>query len=1800
MNIQRIILTGIMLVAISFCPFYTQAKQSITINTDTPALAIKKLIASAKHQLDIDITNYTTVLETLTHYTDTCKSDDNKAIIHSMLAELYQQYYALNSWKISQQTPIINEIPSDIEQWSSTVFFDTIQYNINQSLRPANILQATPLNEYDSILVENKLVTNPTYTLYEFLIYRGINILKSISITNYTSDDKQGFQQCYQQLFKQLINYQQTTGQTQKALQTEIDLLQTVYSEKPSIKNYTDYQNALDSLHTQYASDSLVVDIIAAQIDLMKVQPNLLKQDSINNIIFNLCQNTLKRFPTYSRINLIKNKLAEITYPTLSSSFNKTTTTKKGLEIKLSFRNIADMKVEILHKGESVFLRNYLLKDKQPFITTDTTLQIPMKEFGKYICQITSPQCTDTIKEIFVISNIFTAMRKLSNTELNLLVVDAATGKPIENAETQFYTRKIYDDPFVYLMRVKSNKLGLTNLAQNTEIKGYQTSYKEDCAAEIVSYQIWSNGNDITMNKNQITLFTDRGLYRPGQTVFFKGVIYDHKAENAQLVTQEKVTVILKDAYNKEIDKQILTSNTFGTFNSSFQIPTESRSGSFSIWTENGSTQIEVAPYKRPTFLIHMLPITNVASFGKAINLQGEAHTYAGTNLQNRTVTYKIMRLPFWRIYPSRGVQVADGTCQTNNNGAFSISFTPSNQDESGNSLTYARYEVITLITDSKGETQEGSYNFVVGDQPIIFKSSLPQEVDKQIDSMKIQAFNLNQEAIDIKGTYTLYYLSKQDSVIKKQAAFESNKMIDCSYFKTLNSGKYLVKIETKDLNNQIITDTTSFVLYGTEDKCPPVYTPTWLIPMNIECNPGEDGKVIFGTSIKEAYVLYEVIDNSKIIKQKRLVLNNENRLFTLPATDFSQHGVTLSFTFVKEGVCYNKQIVIKQKKPSHQLTIQTESFKDRLQPGANETFKFRILNPDSTPAYAEVLASMYDSSLDAIYPYNWRFNPTPQQYYPEYYFIPSSFNNINYGYIQGITIPYAPTSNQSYRIDWQGVFQERNYGYPKLLGMANKSLNRGAGMAISSELSSVNSVSDNIERPTTEAPVSAINIRKNLAETAFFYPSLLTDSTGSLAIQFVLPESNTTWKFMLFANTKTLDYGLINKKVISQKELMVLPNYPSFVRNGDIVTWSTQIINQSNKAINGIATIKLLNAKTNTPLTNKDLNAKAFQIEAGGMIDVSWLDTIPVNLTELICQFTAATKTSSDGEQQLIPVYSNKVTVTDSKPFMLQSTGQKIITTGFKPLPKDASIISNTLEYCNNPVWYAVQALPTLTKPSQLNALSIFASYYSTVLLIHLANTTPNLAKIKELDLDTKKLNRQKENALNALIKLQGSNGGWSWYPQMPTDITITTYILKGMSQLITLGAIEYGEQEKIMQINALQFLDKSIEIKYNEAMKRYINQTPTLDTQVIAYLYMRSGYRDIPELGSAREAVRYYTQLSETAWQKENLLNQAYIAQLLYRNGKHNTAIKIINYLKSIAIHSPSKGMYWGNNRNSSSFTSPIEVHCQLMHALLEVDADPSKQMINQLKTWLLSEKQTQDWKSLPGTVEAIYTLLKTGNNWLEDKGESFLRWGGQSLTTSNANQGLENIEVNIQGDELKVNTDTLWIDKKSDAPSWGAIYREYQSPARQVSAQGNKLNIKKEVYILSNNGSKEVLIPITVNNPLRVGDKVCIRLTFETDQTLDYVQISDQLPGCLALSDPLASYKYTEGLNYYLAPAESAQNIFINHLEKGIYSIEYNAYISRKGDYTSGITSIVCLYAPAFSAHTAGDKMIISNMK
>ncbi|MEO8403485.1 MAG: alpha-2-macroglobulin family protein [Chitinophagaceae bacterium] len=1449
-----------------------------------------------------------------------------------------------------------------------------------------------------------------------------------------------------------------------------------------------------------------------------------------------------------------------------------------------------------------------------------------------------------------------------------------------------------------------------------------------------------------------IIMFGDRAIYRPGQTVYFKGIamLRGTVEKKNDILTGYKTTIYLRDANGQTVDSLKMISNEFGSFSGKFQLPESGLNGSFSLATSNneGLLNFRVEEYKRPKFYVDYEPLKGTYKVNEKIAVAGLAKAYAGNNIDGATVKYRVVRQPRYIYYwlfskswqpPTEAMEIAHGELKTDKDGKFKVEFTaiPDLKIDKKFQPVFD-YTVYADITDINGETRSGQKLISVSYRSLILSNTIPSIVP--VDSLKtlsISTENMNGEYVPalVKVVITKLkeekrlirqrywnrpdqFIFSKDEYIRNFPYDEYNNEIDPvswekgetvfeksdsskvnSQFslgnKQWTAGFYIIEISTKDKNGEDVKDVQYVQL--DDEKSNQLSKPQYLwtdhpVPA---IEPGQSASLKIGTSADNLFVIQD-LDKAKnnlgpVHIYSYIKLNQEKRSISFSATEADRGGYGASWFFVKHNRVYQYNQTINVPWTNKDLSIEYATFRDKTLPGSEEKWKVKISGYKNEKVAAEMLASMYDASLDQFAKLTWS---KPYIWY-SYYRAVSWNASDNFGDERASqkrwTYPTYKNLIKNYDVT---IFDKNNGGLvlgyeevnhrnlyirgtaPAMEALGNTEVSQRQFASLDfddmpapyrgNQLKKSGGFDFNMDaglkvdaagQPTEGQQDATVQIRKNFNETAFFFPDLRTDSSGAIEFSFTLPEALTKWKFQAMTHTKDLAFGYSTKDIVTQKELMVQPNAPRFLREGDKMEFSAKIVNLSDKEVTGQAELQLVDATTNQSVDGWFKNIipnQFFTIAAGQSAAIKFPIEIPYRFSSaLVWRIVAKAGAISDGEENSLPVLTNRMLVTETLPLWMRGTGTKNFT--FDKLLKSGNSETLqqhalTVEYTSNSAWYAVQALPYLMEYPYECAEQTWNRYYANSLATFIANSSPrikqifekwkitdtaalmsNLQKNQELKavlleetpwvmqakteaeqkkniallFDMIRMSKELSSAFDKLKKMQSDNGGFVWFNGGPDDRYMTQYIVTGIGHLKRLNSISAGENDKLktILISAIPYLDKKIKEDYDALVKNKTDLTKyTPGYSTIQYLYMRSFFPEYKIAAASQTAYNYFRGRIQKTWTQQNKYMQGMIVLALGRTGDAATPAAILKSLKETSINNEELGMYWKDaSRSWWWYEAPIERQALLIEAFEETGKDIKT--ADDLRTWLLKNKQTNNWETTKATAEACYALLLKGTQWLTNEPDVQIKLGSTVIkTTDQQEAGTGYIKQTIQGEKvnpamgnisvtiLPSTKDILRQDVGTE-PSWGAVYWQYFEDLDKITTAATPLNLVKKLFVETNTDRGPVLTPVTDQTILKVGDKIKVRIELRVDRDMEYVHMKDMRASCLEPVNVLSNYKYQGGLGYYESTKDASTNFFFSNLRKGTYVFEYPLFVSHTGNFSNGVTSIQCMYAPEFASHSEG---------
>ncbi len=1770
-------------------------------------------------------------------------------------------------------------------------------------------------------------------------------------------------------IFQELISFHQKDNDP--AALIDADLIRLDFVRDNSILEIKDslYLNALLQMEKQYSNQPAI-----AATGYKIAQEYSRRGDLYNpkdsgkyrwdkKMAIDKCKSVIEKFPGTDGSQNCKALQQQIELPSLQLTMQNFNVPDKPFLVLADYKNTKQIWFKIIQpeyrddrnlKSEYQNIRDLVnkynsyptlkswtinLPDEGDIQNHRTEIKIPALPMGYYVVLASTtekflPEKTLTAFDSFWISNISYISQNNNKGGYKFYVLGRETGEPLDKVIVQMFYRN-YD----YQSRKYEYKEGGSFI---TDQNGYfeippltkgngqsnsfslELTYKGDM---LVSGDQFYHSGYLSQEERKETrtwFFTDRSIYRPGQTIYFKGIVIDKFKEDFSIKAGHKTIIEFMDVNYQKISEMVLTTNEYGSFNGSFTAPSGILNGSMTIKNETGSLNIQVEEYKRPTFEVTFNPLKGSYKLHEIVAVTGAVKAYSGNAIDNGSVKYRVVRYTYfpWRYYwfdyfPSQPqMEIVQGTTITDQDGNFNLQFTaiPDHSVAEKYQPSF-RYMIYADVTDLNGETQSESTSVEVSNIALKVDLDLSEIIERsEFKQIKVKTTNLNGQPEPASGKIIISSIKEPTRLLRKRMwempdmavipkeefvkdfpfdiymnesdpeNYNSETVIGTLNFDTrLDSiikpdgvqawkpGKYCIAVETKDSYGQDVKSKTYFTLYSKEDTKPPVNEINWFHIIKGKGEPGEKASFLIGTKDKNVRVLYEVIQKEKTLQKQWLVLNNEQKLIEIPIIEELRGGFSVNLFFVRHNRYFENNFNVDVPYTNKQLEFEFETFRSKLTPGQKEEWKLKIKDHKGEKVAAELLASMYDASLDALLDHSWQF---------------ALFNQL-YGHLTwegSLSFATGRSSNYSPPFDiTQSVFREYDrlnwfgfnyYGggfyYREALKGAMDSRN---GMMLPGQVEmamdksealpdekivggvTTGEIASSLPEKSPEK-YSGMQVRRDFRETAFFYPSLKTNEAGDVEIVFDVPESLTKWKLMGLSHTKDLSYGSFEKEIITQKELMVMPNAPRFFREGDKMFFSVKIVNLYDGILSGSADLKFFDARTMKEITESLIHVQSpmnFSVSKGNSQVLYWNIAIPEDIDVIMYQVKAKSGNFSDGEEKAIPVLKNRMLVTETLPLPLKGNQtrtfkfDKLINSGKSSKTLKSHIF--TLEFSSNPAWYAVQALPYIMESEVESADNVFERYYANAIASFLVNTNPriksvfdvwknyspdallsNLEKNQELKsailnetpwvMDARNeterkqkvallfdLNRMSEELTSSLRKLQqkqSPNGAWPWFNGMPESRYITQDIVTGFGHLQNMGISDLNKNPDVWNMvrNAIYYLDERIKEDYDWLIKNDTDlKLNHLGYMQIQYLYARSYFLNQLQLNENYQAAfDFYKEQAKKYWKENNKYAQGMIALALNRLGDNSTPTLIIASIREHALFSDEMGMYWRDNLGGYYWhEAPVETQALLIEAFNEVSKD--KNEVEQMKIWLLKQKQTQNWKTPKATAEAVYALLLKGSEWLVYDELAEIKVGKEVVNPferddTKVEAGTGFFKTSWTGGDVKPEMGNITVTNKNESIAWGAVYWQYFEDLDKITPQETPLKLDKKLFIERNTDAGPIIEPLLDGMKLKVGDKVKVRIELRSDRDMEYIHMKDMRASGFEPVNVISGYKYQGGLGYYESTLDASTNFFFEYLRKGTYVFEYALKVSQKGDFSNGITTIQCMYAPEFSSHSEGLKVVV----
>ena len=1905
------------------------------------------------------------------------------ALLHEEIAKAYANYLDGNDWRINENLPIDGDISKvEMKYWDKESFKTRINQYYSEALKPVEALKKAKTADF-MVLYENKN-NNEDYieyeaSLFEFMFHRVANYYQEQA----DADDVEGETDAWWLPAKEFVKADLgvTDNPLNKCLKIYQDLIAYNLKEKnEDVLIYNDfkrfgfvnsilgkdaqYQAAMEDLKAQHKDNPLSAEITSL---IARSMMNQYESNSEDSTYFDnykkakaMCEEAIAKFPKSQGAKNCQGLIKRIEEPQIDITLNSVQLPNEAIPAVLEYKNttapyyrivkvsekelkkLSDMRkadlLNELNKKMSVEEQELNLPAETDYRQHSTLIALPALEEGIYYLTATTKQGIKsedkTLVLNFQVSNLgFITDQK--DDKMTVVTVDRKTGKTVEGVTVELYRRewdyKVREYKTTILATMKSDKNGCAVLDGKVKSDNSFSINLRKGDDNLLSYNYfhlyerYRNDNETYSTK----LFTDRAIYRPGQTVYFQGITTRRQGEDLSLVHNYNENVSFRDANWQEISSARFTTDEYGSFSGSFVIPTDRLNGVFHLNANQGNATIRVEEYKRPTFEVTFEKPKEQYKLNQEVTVHGDVKAYAGFSLDDVEYSYRVVRKTsfpwrcWWWWYPTvEDEQITYGKARTDENGKFAVTFNlkPSKTIAPEKQPVFT-YEIEVTATSKQGETHADTYSIRAGYNEIAISTDLPRTIEKSdLGKYQITVSNLSwqpaksrikrkiyryENAAKINYFEAMGYPEKLDRQILSDAELERlfpeysfydksqvfepvetpAHLVDESEItvddkakfyegKALEPGKYVVELVS--LDDPLAKVSQQFTVFENDSKKLPFTKMEWAHQDKSSAKPGDEIRFSIGSSAKDVDIWVQLLHGDEIRMDKKITVSNSVQTLSYKVTENDRGGLAWRYAFVKENSFNTSSLSVSVPFDNYDLDVKLATMRDKLSPGAEETWEVTVRDYKDKPLEAALLAGMYDASLDEFARNYWWFNMSPSGVYAngfgtdnhsftssntglEYFYFVELFNfslpsdapffDFGYGYggrrfRKGGRVLYDVVEEYAMPMPAKsGAVLQKN---------AVASADGADEMAEDEEMVEItkqespypNEMGGQDEKPKEPAEPT---LRENFNETAFFFPQLRTNADGSATFSFTMPDALTRWRLMLMAYTKDRKTGSKDYTFTSSKPVMIMADMPRYMYDNDELWFVANVINTGDEAVTPKAKLEIFDAGTMEPVNlivndgpstgSGTCTTQMETIQPGRSKEVRWQVKGQYDLSLLAFRFTAYAGQFSDAEQHLLPVLSSEIFMTQTLPITVKAETEK--TFDFEAIANPDSHerdYSLTLNFSTNPVWYAVQALPYLANVNTNRAETAFYVFYANTLSSYIADHIPNLLNyIKKWQIETpdallsqlekdqdlraimlqetpwvleakseteqrsrianlfeiNTLRGQQTRALNLIEQKQKYNGGWPWMDGMPESPYITTYILGGFGKLQKMGAwssLSRADQNTAQSIcdKAVRYLEYDVAETYRYLKAHSKGKNWPIGSSTLNELYALSFFEEQNSDRDFAKAKDYYLKSLDKEWTSFNFNQRSKGALVLYRNGNEKTAKLMIQSFKECAQKNEQIGMYWP--KKYFSFESHIATHANIMAAFAEIDQN--QEMIDQLRVWLLTQKQTNKWENSASTADAIYALLMRGSDWFEEGKEVTLRFGNTPISTEGGVAGTGFIQRRWNANEVTTDMRQLTVNNPTNHLVWGGLFRQYFVPIDEVKSDESGFTVKRELFVETVTDKGKKLVPVE-KQALKVGDKLTVKITFTSQQDMSFVFVKDLRAAGFEPIEQISRYEYNDRMSYYQSNTDTDMEFFIEFLPKGTHQLEYSMFVTKEGYLNNGYALIQCQYAPEFSAYSDG---------
>lgn len=1669
-----------------------------------------------------------------------------------------------------------------------------------------------------------------------------------------------------------LHSYYEKNGNRPASLITALEILKKNHKPWERDLKASAYVASLDSLAEQYGDLPECGEVAIVRYSMME-QCETTPEERMRYI-----DNALAKWGSWQRMNQLRNAQMSLTQPSFSAQLGNMVSLPNH-QRKLEFnmvRNIGEVKMTVsrlkldatteLNPSNAnhyaklkaaiervVQTETHSYKNHPSYKEVEDSMFIKGLPVGIYMIEITTdnkniqPQrCLYSVSDLYVLS------QEMPEKKIRYAVVSGTTGQPVAGATLVLKFPQRYD--------TKKKSEVLTCGPNGEVVYTYTNNAPEDVRAYtttdkfLPSTGIWNQFSfyENTRETQYVTLYTDRSIYRPGQTVHVAALAFlNQRGLTTKAMPNKNMRLTLRNANHKVVEEKEVTTDEFGMASADFVLPQNGLNGTYVIQSNvgNGYAHLTVDEYKRPTFQIEFPEVKESYQHGDTVKVKAYAKSYAGVPVQGAKVTYRVDRSQafwWWRFGgdSDANAQLLEGETVTDADGAFTIPM-PMMLPESAladrdHTARFYQIKAWAQVTDQAGESHEGEMTLPLGNKNTAISCDVPEKsLREDLKTITFSRHNMAGTVIEGRIKWQIDGGEWHDA--------EANKPVDISQL-PLSSGRHEVQAVCE---NDTVKQT--FVVFSLADKRPCIETHDWFYQTSsVFPRDGKPVTIQVGSSDTDTHILYTIISGKRVLESG--VIDQSNAILTRQFTYREEYGsgLLLTYAWVKEGQMYQHQTQIMRPLPDKRLILTWKTFRDRLTPGQKEEWTLHIARPDGTPAKAQLLAAMYDKSLDNILSHGWDFSPNIHQNLPSAHWRKGYYGSRHFSgtapqrYMRVLDLSFNRIDPSLLSMYWYGAVDELK---TMSLGSANSSKRllasrSAAPKAIGSfdmqakEMAAETVAAEEMladvafSEPDAGSAAAGNNeqeqqMRENLNETAFFYPALMTDADGNVAVKFTLPESLTTWRFMGLGHDKEMNYGMLNGEAVAKKDVMIQPNMPRFVRQGDKATLSARIFNTGEQAVSGTARLQLIDPETNKVI---DQSTQPVTLDVNSTTTVAFVCAPKATWPALlIAKCSVEGKTFSDGEQHYLPVLPDVEMVVNTLPFTQNTAGLKEIDLT-KLFPQSRSKDHTpklTVEYTNHPAWLMIQALPSVAARNDKDVISQATAFYANSLGAFIMKQNPTIKGTieqwqQEMGTETSLMSSlQKNQDLKSLVidetpwvmdadreadqkrqlinyfddntlqyrldknlqnlrDLQNGDGSWSWWPGMPGNLYMTTAVVKMLTRLNAMTGSQQGTTQ--MLSSAMQYLGKEMveEVKQMRKLEREhkVKDLRPSETAVdVLYIWSLANTQ---LSGKTADARTYLVDHLAKQTHEFTIYGKAVAAVILAKNGKQQKAAEYLESIRQYSVYQEEKGRYFDTRKAYYSWRDyKIPTEVAAIEALKAIEPN-DQQTVEEMQRWLLQSKRTQAWDTPLNSVDAVYAFLNGRTEMLQTKEPSVISLNGKPMDMPKATAGLGYVKTSASGNNLK----TLSVRKTSDGTSWGAVYAQFMQPVTEIQSATAGITVKRELL------AADTQKPI--GKALSVGDKIKIRITITAERDYDFVQLIDKRAACMEPVQQLSGYHW----GYYCSPKDYTTNYYFDRLSKGKHVVETEYYVDRQGTYATGTCTVQCAYAPEYTAREAAHTIVV----